>query len=115
MTAPALSGAQNRRLRALAHPLSPVVHTGRKGVTPELAAQIEQAITGRPGIIYFEDYFQRTDGSAGDHIDFWDGSRVMNDRLDYNGPGEREPGEGPSSSRWFRNIRRELLFLQIPA
>lgn len=87
----------------------------KAGTNALTAVQIERALAGRPGIIYFEDCFQRSDGSAGDHIDFWDGSRVMNDRLDYNGPGEREPGEGPTSSRWFRNIRRELLFLQIPA
>ncbi len=78
------------------------------------AEQIERTLSGRPGIIYFEDCFQRSNGTAGDHIDFWDGSRVMNDRLNYNGPGEREAGEGPSSSRWFRNIRRNLWFLAIP-
>lgn len=86
----------------------------KSGSNALTAAQIQQAISGRPGIIYFEDCFRRTDGTSGDHIDFWDGSRVMNDRLDFNGPGEREAGEGPSSSRWFRNIRRELLFLAIP-
>lgn len=85
--------------------------TGANAMTAE---QIQRAISGRPGIIYFEDCFERADGSAGDHIDFWDGSRVMNDRLNYNGPGEREAGEGPSSARWFRNIPRELLFLAIP-
>ena len=80
----------------------------------QTAEQIERALSGRPGIIYFEDCFERADGSAGDHIDFWDGSRVMNDRLDYNGPGERAAGDGPSSGRWFRNIRRNLWFLAIP-
>jgi peptidoglycan hydrolase-like protein with peptidoglycan-binding domain len=78
------------------------------------ADQIERTLSGRAGIIYFEDCFRRTDGTAGDHIDFWDGSRVMNDRLNYNGPGERDAGDGPSSSRWFRNIPRELWFLAVP-
>ncbi|POF29586.1 T6SS effector amidase Tae4 family protein [Roseibium marinum] len=78
------------------------------------AEQIERTLSGPPGIIYFEDCFRRSDGTSGDHIDFWDGSRVMNDRLNYNGPGEREAGEGPSSRRWFRNIRRNLWFLAIP-
>jgi|GEM_PF-3262958 len=78
------------------------------------AEQIQNALSGRPGIIYFEDCFERKDGTSGDHIDFWDGSRVMNDRLNYNGPGEREAGEGPNSRRWFRNIRRNLWFLAIP-
>ncbi|WP_299473857.1 T6SS effector amidase Tae4 family protein [uncultured Roseibium sp.] len=87
----------------------------KRGSNSMTAEQIERALTDRPGIIYFEDCFERADGSAGDHIDFWDGSRVMNDRLDYNGPGERDAGEGPSSSRWFRNIPRELLFLEIPS
>lgn len=87
----------------------------KAGSNAMTADQIQRAISGRPGIIYFEDCFERSDGSAGDHIDFWDGSRVMNDRLNYNGPGEREAGEGPSSDRWFRNIRRELLFLAISA
>lgn len=85
--------------------------TGGNAMTAE---QIERTISGRPGIIYFEDCFRRNDGSAGDHIDFWDGSRVMNDRLNYNGPGERDAGDGPSSSRWFRNIPRQLWFLAIP-
>ena len=31
---------------------------------------------GRTGIICFEDYYLRSDGSGGDHIDLWDGSSM---------------------------------------
>jgi len=86
--------------------------TGAGALTAE---QIQRTLTYKSGIIYFEDCFKRKDGSAGDHIDFWDGTHVMNDLLDYNGPGEREPGDGVSSARWFKNIPKKLYFLTIPA
>jgi len=33
-------------------------------------------IMGRTGIICFEDYYLRSDGSGGDHIDLWDGNSM---------------------------------------
>ena len=32
--------------------------------------------SGRTGIICFEDYYSRSDGSGGDHIDLWDGGAM---------------------------------------
>jgi hypothetical protein len=78
------------------------------------ADQILTAVTSKPGIIYFEDCFTRgnSDRKVGDHIDFWDGQYVMNDRLNYNGPGEQELGD-VRRSRWFRNSQRHVWFLPI--
>jgi RNA-binding protein len=39
-----LTGAAARKLRALAHPLKPVVHVGKHGVTDELVKQVEAAL-----------------------------------------------------------------------
>lgn len=33
-------------------------------------------VSGRTGIICFEDYYLRSDGSGGDHIDLWDGGSM---------------------------------------
>ncbi len=35
-----------------------------------------QKVVGRTGIICFEDYYLRSDGSGGDHIDLWDGKSM---------------------------------------
>jgi len=40
-----LTGKQRRKLRALGHHLSPVVHVGQNGVTDALAAAADQALT----------------------------------------------------------------------
>lgn len=39
-----LSGAQRKHLRGLAHPLKPVVHVGRNGVTDPVLQEIEEAL-----------------------------------------------------------------------
>ncbi len=41
---PALSGAQRRELRGLAHALNPVVNVGMAGVTDAVIAQVNQAL-----------------------------------------------------------------------
>lgn len=41
----ALTGKQRRKLRALGHHLTAVVQVGQKGVTPEVVAAVEQALT----------------------------------------------------------------------
>ena len=33
-------------------------------------------VSGRTGIICFEDYYLRSDGSGGDHIDLWNGNSM---------------------------------------
>lgn len=83
------------------------------GTTAQTAGQIMMAVSGRSGIIYFEDCFERSNGTAGDHIDYWNGSCVMNDLLNYNGPGEREPEDNLRSNRWFRKAARNIWFLGL--
>ncbi len=39
-----LTGAAARELRALAHPLSPVVHVGKSGVTKTILSAVTQAL-----------------------------------------------------------------------
>ncbi|CAN5442888.1 hypothetical protein BH09MYX1_BH09MYX1_04180 [soil metagenome] len=39
-----LTGAAARKLRALAHPLKPVVHVGKNGVTEDVIAQVAAAL-----------------------------------------------------------------------
>jgi RNA-binding protein len=41
----ALTGKQRRKLRALGHHLTVVVQVGQKGITPELVAAVDQALT----------------------------------------------------------------------
>lgn len=42
---------------------------------------------GRPGIVYFNDCFKRNDGTAGDHIDLWNGWHYMNEALGLSADG----------------------------
>jgi|CXWL01.1.fsa_nt_gi RNA-binding protein len=42
--ASSLRGAQRRYLRGLAHDLDPVVHVGQKGLTPQVAAEVDRAL-----------------------------------------------------------------------
>lgn len=84
-----------------------------KGGPHGMAAQrIQDAVANRCGIVYFEDCFNGGPGVGGDHIDYWDGAMTMNDRMNYNGPGEREAGD-VSTARWFRNSRRNIWFLAL--
>jgi len=41
---PALSSAQRRRLRGLAHGLTPIVQVGQQGVTPAVLSAVAQAL-----------------------------------------------------------------------
>lgn len=85
--------------------------TGSGAKTPE---QIRDAIASKPGIVFFKDCFiRKTDRTKGDHIDFWDGSYVMNDLLSYNEPEERDPSNTRSSIRWFQNSEKEIWFYPI--
>lgn len=40
----ALTGAQRRRLRGLAHRLEPIVHVGKEGLTRSVRSAIDQAL-----------------------------------------------------------------------
>ena len=87
-------------------------HYDKGGPHGMSAERIEAAVSGRCGIIYFENCFRGGPGVGGDHIDYWDGAMTMNDRMNYNGPGEREPGD-VSTARWFRNTERNVYFLAL--
>ncbi len=39
-----LTGSAARSLRALGHPLTPVVHVGKAGITPPVVAQVARAL-----------------------------------------------------------------------
>ena len=88
--------------------------TGRGSMTGK---QIEDAVRGKHGIVFFTKCFnkeKKVKNVGGDHIDYWDGSCVMNDRFDYNAGDEGKPDLNAKSSRWFRNAE-DVYFLQIPA
>lgn len=90
-------------------------HFRKTGPGAMSAAQIHGRVLGKKGIVYFEDCFSsKSPDVGGDHIDFWDGSLMMNDRLDYNGPGERAPNEIGNSDRFFKSSKRNIWFLPIP-
>ena len=44
MTAPSLTAAQRREMRARAHPLAPVAQVGRGGVTDAFVAELDRAL-----------------------------------------------------------------------
>lgn len=44
---PSLSSKQRARLRSEAHPLKPLVHVGKEGVTTAVIRSVEQAFSGR--------------------------------------------------------------------
>ncbi len=58
---------------------------GRRGSRDAFAT-----LSGRRGIIYFNDCFRRRNGSAGDHIDLWDGSEYWNQKLGISAGGGLE-------------------------
>lgn len=52
---------------------------------------------GTKGIAFFKECFTRTDGSTGNHIDYWDGKVIMNDWMRFNRP-EEAAGTGRTQS-----------------
>jgi hypothetical protein len=94
--------------------LSPIpgCKIGRHGA--QTAEQIIAAVTGRPGIIFFENcYTASSPSGGGDHIDYWNGSVVMNDLLNYNAPNERDLSAITNTNRWFQNARGTIYVLPI--
>lgn len=75
-------------------------------------AAIQRSVTDRKGIVFFRDC-GRAGNATGDHIDYWDGSHVMNDRLRYNARGELDPDGASDSRRWFANSR-SVHFCPLP-
>lgn len=58
---------------------------------------------GRKGIVYLKKCFP-LNGGRGSHIDYWDGTELMNHRMNYRGQGE------PQSSRSFFTASREKIW-----
>ncbi|MFT4792677.1 MAG: hypothetical protein ACJAVR_000086 [Paracoccaceae bacterium] len=62
-------------------------------------------ITGRKGILFFDDVFVRSNGTAGDHIDFWNGSTYTNEATGTGAPTGNLP--------MFDDARRGVWFCQM--
>lgn len=63
-------------------------------------------LSGKRGIIYFNDVFVRANGSAGDHIDLWDGVNIYNQILKTDVGG----GVGHHTQKMFRKANRIWFF-----
>jgi hypothetical protein len=59
----------------------------------------------RKGLLFFDDVFIRDNGTAGDHIDFWDGRTYTNEATGTGAP----TGDLPM----FDNARRGVWFCQL--
>lgn len=66
---------------------------------------IYQRIRDKPAIIYFHKLSGGTN-----HIDYFDGARIMNDELNYAAPGEPRPGRPDAT---FHATRRAIHVLQL--
>ena len=83
----------------------------RHRITREMSgAAIYNQLAGQPGIVFFDDISTSTATAGGDHIDFFDGHRIMNDELNYAAPGEPR-GRNPNST--FAATRTAIHFLRI--
>jgi hypothetical protein len=77
--------------------------TGRGGSGAR--QQALAAMRDTPGLVWFEDCFTRTGQTQkrGDHIDYWDGTHIMNDKLQFN-EGDEASGLDPqvrNSHHWI--------------
>lgn len=63
-------------------------------------------LTGKKGIIYFNDVFKRDNGSAGDHIDLWNGVTMYNQILKTSVGGSA----GYRTKRMFKKANRIWFF-----
>ena len=79
----------------------------RRGDT---GAAIYERVQGHPAIIFFDDCFTGGAGVGGDHIDFFDGTRIMNDEMNYAAPGEPR-GRNPNAT--FEATRTAIHVLRI--
>ena len=68
------------------------------------AGFIHGRIKDRKGILFLSKCF----GKKGSHIDYWDGSRYMNNVLHYNGP-----GEPPQNNKMIYDTRHFIAFLPV--
>ena len=89
-------------------------HYSKSGANAMTADEIHSKVRGKSGIIYWENCFKSKNPSVGgDHIDFWDGTLMMNDRLNYNGPGESSPDSVNKPGRFFVSMKKQCWFLPL--
>lgn len=80
----------------------------------QTADDIHALVRGRKGILYWENCFSSSDPSVGgDHIDYWDGSMMMNDRLGFNARNEAKPEGFEGANRFFHSMERQCWFLAL--
>lgn len=75
-------------------------------------ADVYNSVSGKPGIVFFDDLRGSSSNAAagGDHIDFFDGTRIMNDEMNYAAPGEPR---GRNANTTFAATRTAIYFLAI--
>jgi len=73
-------------------------------------ADVYNRVIGTPGIVFFDNIGTATATAGGDHIDFFDGTRIMNDELNYSAPGEPR---GRNANTTFADTRTAIYFLPI--
>ena len=73
-------------------------------------ADVYNTVSGTPGIVFFDDIGTATATAGGDHIDFFNGTRIMNDELNYSAPGEPR---GRNANTTFAATRTAIYFLPI--
>ncbi len=78
----------------------------------QTGADVYDIVSGTPGIVFFDNLrgSRATATAGGDHIDFFDGTRIMNDELNYAAPGEPR-GRNPNTT--FADTRTAIYFLPI--
>lgn len=85
-------------------------------------AEWEMKINGRTGIVYFANYWRRTEEGAnsrsGDHIDLWNGSRLTATRSSFFSTLGRRIGINdffPGTDYGYSDLRRatEILFWEV--
>ena len=73
-------------------------------------ADVYNRVNGTPGIVFFDNIGTSTATRGGDHIHFFNGTRIMNDELNYSAPGEPR---GRNANTTFDQTRTAIYFLQI--
>ena len=75
-------------------------------------ADVYNRVNGMPGIVFFDDLrgSTATATAGGDHIDYFDGTRIMNDELNYSAPGEPR---GRNANTTFVDTQTAIYFLRI--
>ena len=75
-------------------------------------ADVYNTVFRKPGIVFFDDLTgsRASDSAGGDHIDFFDGERIMNDKLNYATPDEPR---GREANNTFVSTKTAIYFLPI--